>query len=109
MTVNHLVPGSNPGVGAKIRGVAQLGRAPALGAGCRQFESGCPDQIYRHGVNGSTTVSKTASQGSNPCAGASLDALASLNGVMVPSLLGGSRHSASKTLCRKDSSALRIY
>lgn len=26
-----------------LRGVAQSGRAPALGAGCRQFESGYPD------------------------------------------------------------------
>ena len=28
-----------------IRGVAQPGRAPALGAGCRRFESCRPDQI----------------------------------------------------------------
>jgi len=34
-----------------------------------------------------------------------LDALSSLNGVMVPSLYGGSRFNASKTLIRKDSSA----
>ena len=28
-----------------LRGVAQPGRAPALGAGCRQFESGRPDHL----------------------------------------------------------------
>ena len=28
------------------RDVAQLGSAPALGAGCRQFESGHPDFVY---------------------------------------------------------------
>jgi len=30
-------------VPVKMRGVAQPGRAPALGAGSRQFESGRPD------------------------------------------------------------------
>ena len=30
---------------ALFRGVAQPGRAPALGAGCRRFESCRPDQI----------------------------------------------------------------
>ena len=28
-----------------IRGIAQPGRAPALGAGCRMFESCYPDQF----------------------------------------------------------------
>ena len=29
----------------RIRGIAQSGSAPALGAGCREFESLYPDQI----------------------------------------------------------------
>jgi hypothetical protein len=29
-----------------LRGIAQSGSAPALGAGCREFESLYPDQIY---------------------------------------------------------------
>ena len=32
----------------KPRGVAQPGSAPALGAGCRGFESLCPDQFYNY-------------------------------------------------------------
>jgi hypothetical protein len=44
VTVNHLVAGSNPAIPANIRGLAQPGRAPALGAGCRMFESCIPDQ-----------------------------------------------------------------
>ena len=28
-----------------VRGIAQPGRAPALGAGCREFESLCPDHV----------------------------------------------------------------
>ena len=73
------------------------------------FESCTPDQIYRHGVNGSTTVSKTASQGSNPCAGASLDTLASLKGVMVPSLLGGSGADRSKASAGEGFERPRVY
>ncbi len=38
MTVNHWVTGSSPVRGA-IRSIAQSGSAPALGAGCREFES----------------------------------------------------------------------
>ena len=34
------------------RGIAQSGSAPALGAGCREFESLYPDQIIEHGVSG---------------------------------------------------------
>ena len=30
---------------SRIRGIAQSGSAPALGAGCREFESLYPDQI----------------------------------------------------------------
>ncbi len=30
----------------KCRGIAQSGSAPALGAGCREFESLYPDQFY---------------------------------------------------------------
>ena len=33
------------GVPATVRGIAQSGSAPALGAGCREFESLYPDQI----------------------------------------------------------------
>ena len=33
---------------AVVRGVAQPGRAPALGAGSRQFESGRPDHLKSH-------------------------------------------------------------
>ena len=33
------------------RGVAQLGRAPALGAGCRRFESCLPDHFPRKGTS----------------------------------------------------------
>ena len=33
------------------RGVAQPGRAPALGAGGRRFESGRPDHIFLHHRN----------------------------------------------------------
>ena len=29
-----------------IRDIAQLGRAPALGAGCRRFKSCYPDNLY---------------------------------------------------------------
>jgi hypothetical protein len=36
--------GSNPTWRAKYRGIAQSGRAPALGAGSREFESLYPDQ-----------------------------------------------------------------
>ena len=32
--------------GEDHRGIAQPGRAPALGAGCREFESLCPDHRY---------------------------------------------------------------
>ena len=45
MTVNHWVPGSSPGRGA-TRGIAQSGSAPALGAGCREFESPYPDHFW---------------------------------------------------------------
>jgi len=34
------------------RGVAQPGRAPALGAGSRQFESGRPDSFILNGLGG---------------------------------------------------------
>lgn len=40
----HLPRVRLPRRGVFIRSVAQLGSAPALGAGGRQFESGCPDQ-----------------------------------------------------------------
>ena len=33
------------------RGMAQSGSAPALGAGCRGFESLCPDQPIRENSN----------------------------------------------------------
>src|SRR5215469_4109041 len=35
-----------------VRGVAQPGRAPALGAGCRRFESSRPDQRRARGHGG---------------------------------------------------------
>ena len=38
-----------PGLGGILdlnRGVAQLGSAPALGAGGRRFESGRPDHVF---------------------------------------------------------------
>ncbi len=41
------------------RGIAQSGSAPALGAGCREFESLYPDQIYKGNVlkdNGSMVI-----------------------------------------------------
>src|SRR5690606_2812319 len=31
------------------RGIAQSGSAPALGAGCREFESPYPDHFFEHG------------------------------------------------------------
>ena len=34
-----------PGPGILYRGIAQSGSAPALGAGCREFESLYPDQF----------------------------------------------------------------
>jgi hypothetical protein len=37
------LPPAYPSFPAWDRGVAQLGRAPALGAGCRRFESCLPD------------------------------------------------------------------
>ena len=37
---------------SSVRGIAQSGSAPALGAGCREFESLYPDQITEHGVSG---------------------------------------------------------
>ena len=39
---------------AVCRGIAQSGSAPALGAGCREFESLYPDQIYKD--NGSMVI-----------------------------------------------------
>ena len=39
---------------APSRGVAQPGRAPALGAGSRQFESGRPDHLIINGLRGSS-------------------------------------------------------
>ncbi len=47
MTVNHWVTGSSPVRGAN-RSIAQSGSAPALGAGCREFESLYSDHFYRH-------------------------------------------------------------
>ena len=41
---NPMQPGSD---GSACRGIAQPGRAPALGAGGRKFESCCPDQKLR--------------------------------------------------------------
>ena len=35
-----------PGLGVLYRGIAQSGSAPALGAGCREFESLYPDQSF---------------------------------------------------------------
>ena len=42
------VPSSSLGIGTnliQLQGIAQLGRAPRLGRGCRQFESGYPDHF----------------------------------------------------------------
>ena len=36
----------------QFRGIAQSGSAPALGAGCREFESLYPDQISIYDVTG---------------------------------------------------------
>ena len=36
----------------QIRGIAQSGSAPALGAGCREFESLYPDQTKDTGCKG---------------------------------------------------------
>ena len=32
------------------RDIAQLGRAPALGAGCRRFKSYYPEDLENHGI-----------------------------------------------------------
>lgn len=48
MTVNHWVPGSSPGRGAKFTEYSAVGSAPALGAGCREFESLYSDQILKY-------------------------------------------------------------
>ena len=37
-------------IAAHSRGMAQSGSAPALGAGCREFESLYPDQVFRMGL-----------------------------------------------------------
>ena len=44
ITPMSIMPTFSPGV--EIRGIAQSGSAPALGAGCREFESLYPDQIF---------------------------------------------------------------
>ena len=61
------VAGSTPVRSTKYLGLAQSGSASALGAEGRGFESLIRDQLWVSGVNGSTGVSKTFSQGSNPC------------------------------------------
>ena len=51
MGVARIIPGlgwaavSRPVMAYKYRGIAQPGSAPALGAGCREFESLYPDQF----------------------------------------------------------------
>ena len=45
MTVNHVVAGSSPAVGA-IRGISSVGRTPALQAGGQRFKSAILHQIY---------------------------------------------------------------
>lgn len=47
MTVNHWVPGSSPGRGAKLSEYSAVGSASALGAECREFESLYSDQILK--------------------------------------------------------------
>ncbi len=51
MTVNHWVTGSSPVRGAN-RSIAQSGSAPALGAGCREFESLYSDHFLSSPCNG---------------------------------------------------------
>ncbi len=45
LAFNQLVTGSNPVRPTKSRSIAQLGSAPALGAGGRWFESSYSDQL----------------------------------------------------------------
>ena len=60
------VSSSSLGEGTILRGVAQLGRVPALGAGCHRFESCLPDHFKAHSFNGKTPPSHGGEEGSNP-------------------------------------------